>query len=201
MVYRPLSINTTILWERSFDATTRKTTSQCTYFVLWFNNAFISWRLQGITKTVLRFPTVKRRMVGLISYLSEELDKKNGSQSTSRSRSGFLRLISQKSFLSRTSSRGGDQETQLVTQNGSEIAWLKPSVVLSYLFFFLRYNVLFKVRNGCMLEWNNNSIELKRLLEWSNSSIELQRLLQESFSIFQCANPPICTIHIKCIYW
>ncbi|RWR72118.1 hypothetical protein CKAN_00031900 [Cinnamomum micranthum f. kanehirae] len=79
-------------------------------------------RLQGITKTISRFPTIKRRTDDFISYLSEQLEKKSESQSTSRSRSGLRRIFSQKSFLGRTSSHGSDQETQLVIQNGLEIA-------------------------------------------------------------------------------
>ncbi|KAJ8642776.1 hypothetical protein MRB53_004524 [Persea americana] len=79
-------------------------------------------RLQGITRTISRFPSIRRRTDDFISYLCEQLDKRSGSQSTSRSISGLRRLFSQKSFLGRTSSPGSDQETQLVIQNGLEIA-------------------------------------------------------------------------------
>lgn len=77
-------------------------------------------RLRGIIKYTLRYPTVRRRMDSLVSYLSEELAKKSGSRSTTRTRSGLSRLFSQKSLGSRTSTRSDDQDVQLVIQNGSE---------------------------------------------------------------------------------
>ncbi|KAM0940803.1 putative membrane protein [Dioscorea sansibarensis] len=75
-------------------------------------------RLQGITKSISRYPTYKRRFDGLVKTLSEELEKKiggslssNGSRSTQRSISGLGRLFSQKSFGRKTSNKGvNDQE-------------------------------------------------------------------------------------------
>ncbi|XP_043703916.1 uncharacterized membrane protein At3g27390-like [Telopea speciosissima] len=74
-------------------------------------------RLQGITKTASRYPTFRRRFVKLVQSLSHELAKKNGedqsahgSQSTSRSRSGLVRMFSQKSFGSRTGHQGADRD-------------------------------------------------------------------------------------------
>ncbi|KAF8390560.1 hypothetical protein HHK36_025087 [Tetracentron sinense] len=78
-------------------------------------------RLQGITQSILRFPTVRRRFEELVKVLSEELAKKNGgSQSTStRSRSRLGRIFSQKSFKSKTSNQ--EPETQLVAEKDLEI--------------------------------------------------------------------------------
>ncbi|OAY86031.1 putative membrane protein [Ananas comosus] len=78
-------------------------------------------RLQGITKSISRFPTAKRRFDDLVKSLSEELEKKmGGSQSGSgsrlppRSRSGIKRMFSQKSFGRTISIQGSDQEAQSV---------------------------------------------------------------------------------------
>ncbi|XP_077250601.1 putative membrane protein At3g27390 isoform X2 [Tasmannia lanceolata] len=83
----------------------------------------LSRRLQGITKSISRYPTFKRHFESLVDHLSEELAKKNGSRSTSRSKSGLGRILSLKSFGSRASTEGPDQEAHLVIQiqNGSEI--------------------------------------------------------------------------------
>ncbi|XP_058102092.1 uncharacterized membrane protein At3g27390-like isoform X2 [Magnolia sinica] len=81
-------------------------------------------RLQGITKSISRYPTFRRRIETLVSYLSEECMKKdgsvNGSRSTARSRSGLGRMLSQKSFGSKGSTRNTNEEIQLVAANQSE---------------------------------------------------------------------------------
>ncbi|XP_039133580.1 uncharacterized membrane protein At3g27390-like [Dioscorea cayenensis subsp. rotundata] len=77
-------------------------------------------RLQGITKSISRYPTFKRRFDGLVKTLSEELEKKiggslssNGSRSTKRSISGFGRLFSQKSFGIKTSNKGVNDQGEV----------------------------------------------------------------------------------------
>ncbi|OVA20521.1 hypothetical protein BVC80_1065g73 [Macleaya cordata] len=98
----------------------------------------IARRLQGITKSISRYPTSKRRFDSLVKSLSEELAKKNsGSQSTNggssqstkrsqsvpRSRSGFIRIFSQKSFRNRTDNQDPDKEdNQPVVVKDIEIA-------------------------------------------------------------------------------
>lgn len=89
-------------------------------FMHHFSPAFYT-RLQGITKSISRFPTAKRRFDDLVKSLSEELEKKmGGSQSGSgsrlppRSRSGIKRMFSQKSFGRTISIQGSDQEAQSV---------------------------------------------------------------------------------------
>lgn len=84
-------------------------------------------RLQGITRSISRYPTVKRRFDELVKSFSEELERKmggnqtvNGYQYTRRSRSSVARLFSQKSSGSnRTSSRGTDREAESLSANGS----------------------------------------------------------------------------------
>ncbi|XP_038883798.1 uncharacterized membrane protein At3g27390 [Benincasa hispida] len=76
-------------------------------------------RLRGITKSISRYPTFRRRFDSLVKKLSEELSKKkgssqstNGSRSLARSRSAFGRLFSQKSSNGKTSYRGSERESQ-----------------------------------------------------------------------------------------
>ncbi|XP_078172384.1 putative membrane protein At3g27390 isoform X2 [Carex rostrata] len=82
-------------------------------------NAFAR-RLQGITKSISRYPTAKRRFDGLVKSLSEELEKKigiiissNGSSHIRRLRSGISRMISQKSIGRTISIQGEDKGEQL----------------------------------------------------------------------------------------
>ncbi|XP_051193981.1 uncharacterized membrane protein At3g27390 isoform X1 [Lolium perenne] len=77
-------------------------------------------RLQGITKSILRYPTSKRRFDDLVKALSEEHERAmGGSRSVSsrsqfqRLRSGVGRMLSQRSMGRATSVRGNDQEAQL----------------------------------------------------------------------------------------
>ncbi|CAM0945398.1 unnamed protein product [Alopecurus aequalis] len=78
-------------------------------------------RLQGITKSISRYPTSKRRFDDLIKALSEELERAiGGSRSVSgsqfqRLRSGLARMLSQKTMGKTTSVRGYDQEAQLTS--------------------------------------------------------------------------------------
>ncbi|KAI3885003.1 hypothetical protein MKW98_002395 [Papaver atlanticum] len=93
-------------------------------------------RLQGITKSISRYPTAKRRFDVLTKSLSEELARKkftpstNGgrtprshslpsrSQSISRSKNSFIRIFSQKSFRNRTENSDLDrEETQPVVKD------------------------------------------------------------------------------------
>ncbi|CAL0332985.1 unnamed protein product [Lupinus luteus] len=55
-------------------------------------------RLQGITNSMTRFPTYKRRFDHIVKSLSDELFEKHGAQTMTRSKSAFARLISLTSF-------------------------------------------------------------------------------------------------------
>ncbi|XP_062219534.1 uncharacterized membrane protein At3g27390-like isoform X2 [Phragmites australis] len=78
-------------------------------------------RLQGITKSISRYPTAKRRFDALVKALSEELAvTMGGSQSANgpqvrKMRSGIVRMLSQRSLGKTTSIRGDDQEAQLTS--------------------------------------------------------------------------------------
>ncbi|KAL5208895.1 hypothetical protein ABZP36_033330 [Zizania latifolia] len=80
-----------------------------------------SRRLQGITRSISRYPTAKRRFDDLVRALSEELGRTmGGSQSGSVSqiqklRSGIVRMLSQRSLGTATSNHGDDQEAQLTS--------------------------------------------------------------------------------------
>uniref|UniRef100_A0A1D1YR33 Putative membrane protein At3g27390 n=1 Tax=Anthurium amnicola TaxID=1678845 RepID=A0A1D1YR33_9ARAE len=79
----------------------------------------IARRLQGITKSISRYPTFKRRFDGLVKSLSEKLEKKmNGSQSVngSQTRRSIARLFSQNSLGSKQSAQAADEELE----NGSQ---------------------------------------------------------------------------------
>ena len=68
-------------------------------------------RLQGITKSISRYPTYRRRFENSVKAISEELERRNangrGSEST------FGRMFSnQGSFRTKTSNREDDQEVE-----------------------------------------------------------------------------------------
>ncbi|XP_022740179.1 uncharacterized membrane protein At3g27390-like isoform X2 [Durio zibethinus] len=80
-------------------------------------------RLQGITKSVSRYPTFRRQFENLVNTLLEDLSEKNGGSSKSsnrarpiqRSKSAFARIFSSKSFKRNTSYNNmSDQESQSV---------------------------------------------------------------------------------------
>ncbi|XP_009590836.1 putative membrane protein At3g27390 isoform X2 [Nicotiana tabacum] len=80
-------------------------------------------RLRGITKSISRYPTFRRRFESSIRIILEELAKKNGDgrksedsgpQKVPRSKSMFVRMFSDKSFKNRNGNNGYDQEAQLV---------------------------------------------------------------------------------------
>ncbi|MCE5166508.1 hypothetical protein HAX54_020993, partial [Datura stramonium] len=75
-------------------------------------------RLRGITKSISRFPTFRRRFDSSINIILEQLAKKNGGSrksedlaplSLSRSKSMFARMFGQKSFRNRTNKNGLEQ--------------------------------------------------------------------------------------------
>ncbi|KAI3725969.1 hypothetical protein L1987_65766 [Smallanthus sonchifolius] len=78
----------------------------------------VARRLHGITKSISRYPTYRRRFENIMKAISEELDKKNGSsykgpQTVPRSKSTFGRIFSaQRSFKNKTSNRGVRQEEE-----------------------------------------------------------------------------------------
>ncbi|XWS40656.1 hypothetical protein CRYUN_Cryun17cG0014100 [Craigia yunnanensis] len=87
-------------------------------------------RLQGITKSVSRYPTFRRHFEELVNTLSEDLSKKNngssslgtGAQQVQISKSIIARIISNKSFKRNTSCNMFDQESQSVTARDIESA-------------------------------------------------------------------------------
>ncbi|CAA7055206.1 unnamed protein product [Microthlaspi erraticum] len=67
-------------------------------------------RLQGLTKSISRYPTFRRHFVELVKKLSNDLDKKHN-RFEGGSRSVPRRIFSQKSFKKKTSSNGSDQDS------------------------------------------------------------------------------------------
>ncbi|XP_071916336.1 uncharacterized membrane protein At3g27390 isoform X2 [Coffea arabica] len=85
-------------------------------------------RLQGITRSISRYPTFRRRFDTSMKMVVEELAKKNGESSISsgpqtvpRSKSLFVRMFSQKSSRTRTSKHGSDLEAGSVVERDVEI--------------------------------------------------------------------------------
>lgn len=84
-------------------------------------------RLQGITKSISRYPTYKRRFEELVKSLCDELGQSkdgsirptSGPNKISRSKSAFARLFSQKSFsfTTNTSNHGVEPESQIVERD------------------------------------------------------------------------------------
>lgn len=80
--------------------------------------------MQGITKSISRYPTFKRRVEDLIKAISEYFNMKNGhneARTMPRSKSAFGRFFNQKSLSSKTSNRGSDPESQLRIERNVEI--------------------------------------------------------------------------------
>ncbi|XP_024977959.1 uncharacterized membrane protein At3g27390-like isoform X1 [Cynara cardunculus var. scolymus] len=75
-------------------------------------------RLQGITKSISRYPTYRRRFENIMKAISEELDRRSigsnrGPQTVPRSKSTFGRIFStQRSFKNKTSNHGVRQEDE-----------------------------------------------------------------------------------------
>ncbi|KAL0725097.1 hypothetical protein Bca4012_039696 [Brassica carinata] len=70
-------------------------------------------RLQGLTKSVSRYPTFRRHFVELVKKLSNDLDKKHNRFEGGGSRpvkKTVSRIFSQKSFKKKTSSNGSDHQ-------------------------------------------------------------------------------------------
>ncbi|GMH06810.1 hypothetical protein Nepgr_008650 [Nepenthes gracilis] len=85
-------------------------------------------RLRGITKSISRYPTYRRRFECIMKTILEELGKKNGGSQSSnghrsiqRSRSSFLHNLSQKSFNCKQSSSGSDKESNHVFERHMDI--------------------------------------------------------------------------------
>ncbi|KAF8088419.1 hypothetical protein N665_0543s0029 [Sinapis alba] len=73
-------------------------------------------RIQGLTKTVSRYPTFRRHFVELVKKLSEDLDQNHDGSETIREAPGpvkiFSRIFSQRSFRRKGSINGSDQESR-----------------------------------------------------------------------------------------
>ncbi|CAF2167010.1 hypothetical protein HID58_026291 [Brassica napus] len=71
-------------------------------------------RLQGLTKSVSRYPTFRRHFVELVKKLSNDLDKKHnrfeGGGGSRPVKKTVSRIFSQKSFKQKTSSNGSDHQ-------------------------------------------------------------------------------------------
>ncbi|CAN0924555.1 Uncharacterized membrane protein At3g27390 [Linum grandiflorum] len=79
-------------------------------------------RLQGIVKSISRFPTARRNYQNLVNNLSDNLARKNGNgrKNFSRSKSAFARIFSQKSMNGKTSfnhSSDSDSQQQASSRN------------------------------------------------------------------------------------
>ncbi|CAH2080097.1 unnamed protein product [Thlaspi arvense] len=73
-------------------------------------------RLQGLTKSVSRYPTFRRHFVELVKKLSNDLDNKHdrfegGSRPVPRPGKTVSRIFSQRSFKNKTSTNGSDQDS------------------------------------------------------------------------------------------
>ncbi|XP_028778555.1 uncharacterized membrane protein At3g27390 [Neltuma alba] len=73
-------------------------------------------RLQGIMKSMSRFPTFRRRFDYLVNKLSDDLAEKHGAHPMARSKSAFGRMISLNSFKGRKTN-GSDQESVRVERD------------------------------------------------------------------------------------
>lgn len=71
------------------------------------------FRLQGITKSISRYPTYRRRFESSIKAILEELDRRetNGRQSLSGSENTRL-FSNQRSFKTKTSNQEDDPEAE-----------------------------------------------------------------------------------------
>ncbi|KAK4272144.1 hypothetical protein QN277_020735 [Acacia crassicarpa] len=76
-------------------------------------------RLQGIMKSMSRFPTFRRRFDYLVKKLSDDLAEKQGTHSISRSKSAFGRMVSLNSFKGKRSN-GSDQEESVHVERDVE---------------------------------------------------------------------------------
>ncbi|KAJ1399575.1 putative membrane protein [Sesbania bispinosa] len=68
-------------------------------------------RLQGITKSMTRFPTFKRRFDDLVKALSNDHAEKHGAPTMTRSKSAYARLMNLKSFKG-TGTNGSGQGSE-----------------------------------------------------------------------------------------
>lgn len=89
------------------------------------------YRLQGITKSMSRFPTFKRRFDDLVRSLSDDLTEIHGGPIMTRSKSAFARLISLKSFKG-TRANGSAQGSQHVAKDLENSWWEYHVIYKSY---------------------------------------------------------------------
>lgn len=79
-------------------------------------------RLQGITKSISRYPTCRRRYDSSLKNILEQLGKKNGDsrKSMSRSKSKLSKFVRGKSSKSKTNNPSIDQEAQTTSERDLE---------------------------------------------------------------------------------
>ncbi|KAK8963022.1 hypothetical protein KSP40_PGU018516 [Platanthera guangdongensis] len=78
----------------------------------------IARRLQGITKSISRYPTVRRRFDELLKSFSEELERKmGGSEHRYQSGRSILKTFSLNSLEIKTGNSGIDEEVQLTSDS------------------------------------------------------------------------------------
>ncbi|KAB1207995.1 hypothetical protein CJ030_MR7G002557 [Morella rubra] len=81
-------------------------------------------KLQGITKSISRYPTFRRRFECLVKSIADDLAKKNAGRRSNnapktipRSKSAFGRMLNQESFTHKTRSHVSDQEPEPVERD------------------------------------------------------------------------------------
>lgn len=98
-------------------------------YLNFINPLILLCRLQGITKSISRYPTFRRRFEDFIKTIPDDLAKKksesksnNDPKTIPRSKSTFARMFSQRSFSNKTSNHGSsDQESRHVVIRDVEI--------------------------------------------------------------------------------
>ena len=92
------------------------------------------WRLRGITKSISRYPTFRRRFEALTKLLLENIGKKSGKEysnngfgfgsgSAPRTRSSIVRFLSEKSFKRNKSDNSSDSDSRNPFDKDIEIQW------------------------------------------------------------------------------
>lgn len=113
------------------------------------------YRLQGITKSMSRFPTFKRRFDDLVRSLSDDLTEIHGGPIMTRSKSAFARLISLKSFKG-TRANGSAQGSQHVAKDLENSWWEYHVIDKSYVIGL--FSSPFWIENWSVIDNNSKSL-------------------------------------------